>query len=79
MQEALMYMCIGFAIGIAAGSAMNTELLKPLIGDKYQINKPRLKGTNNTLEVIQQNTSNKKQNIFKRILKRNKNVNDNIE
>jgi hypothetical protein len=54
-----------FAFGIIGGMAFQQYLSIPLIGDDYEIIKPKVKGTNNELKVDQTN-------MVKRIFNRKK-------
>lgn len=73
MYKELFFVVIGLAVGIYCGYASAIFQLKPALGDDYEINKPKIKGQDNTLEVIQQNSVSKKQGVIKRILKRKRN------
>ena len=55
--------------GMLIGIIVFFQMVKNIIGDTYQIKKPKLKGENNILEIKQTNKKDKKRRIK---LKRNK-------
>lgn len=66
---------IGIIIGIIAGCYIQYSLLKNNIGDDYEINRPKIKGENNILDIKQKNDVEKKPNKKKfKLFRREKNV-----
>ena len=51
----LFLIAIGFIIGAFAGGSVTYFTVKDQFGDKYEIVKPKIKGDNSTLDVIQDN------------------------
>jgi glycerol-3-phosphate acyltransferase PlsY len=62
MWKEITFILIGFILGSISFSYIILSLLKSMIGDDYEINKPKVKGENNLLQVFQ---SNKKENNSK--------------
>jgi glycerol-3-phosphate acyltransferase PlsY len=62
MWKEITFILIGFILGSVSFSYIILSLLKNMIGDDYEINKPKVKGENNLLQVFQ---SNKKENKSK--------------
>lgn len=60
---------IGILIGSYLGFWFQGLILKPMIGDDFEINKPKIKGQNNELKIDQQN-------IVKRIFNRKNKENE---
>ena len=55
MIEYLLSGFIGLSIGLILGFIIQAKLMKPLIGDDFEINRPKVKGENNLLQVLQNN------------------------
>jgi hypothetical protein len=71
MYKEVTFLLIGVCLGTYLGIWMSLKMLLPSVGDDFEINKPKIKGEGNTLEVTQQ-IENKKQ-LIKRIFNRKKN------
>ena len=56
MWKEVALLLIGFALGSYAGFSIQALLFRPLVGDDFEINKPKVKGENNLLQVLQTNT-----------------------
>lgn len=54
------------AIGCICGMTFMWFLVKPALGDDYKINRPKVKGRNNMLDVTQNNEPKKKRFGFLR-------------
>lgn len=65
---------IGVIIGLISGMIIQGLILRPSIGDDYEINKPKVKGKDNTL-LIEQEREKDKKGFFKRIFKGKTNEN----
>jgi hypothetical protein len=50
----LIGLIIGEATGVYIGYTTATKLLTPLIGDKIVLDKPKIKGDNNTMRLTQE-------------------------
>jgi len=78
MQNWLAVGLICLASGIPLGMLIQGKLLKPLIGDQYEINKPKVRGEGNTMLIEQENEDNttpdnkkkEKKKFFSKIFKR---------
>lgn len=62
MWDKIGLILIGFIFGMVA----MWYLMKPALGDDYEINRPKVKGRNNVLEVDQNNSPKKKRFQFLR-------------
>jgi hypothetical protein len=56
MYKNLFLIAIGLILGIFIGGGATYMALKPELGDKYEIVKPKIRGDNNVLDVIQENS-----------------------
>jgi hypothetical protein len=55
MWKFIAALCIGVVVGLMAGYYVASLTYKPLIGDHYTIDRPKIKGDNNTLQIEQEN------------------------
>ena len=55
----LICLSLGFALGTWAGVTIQGNLLKPLLGDQYEIIRPKVKGEGNSMLIEQYLHSNK--------------------
>ena len=57
MWKELAIAALGMSTGTLMGAWLQSQILKPFIGNDYEINKPKVKGENNLLQVLQSNKS----------------------
>jgi len=55
MWKELFFVAIGLFGGSLLGNALAIRQMKSLVGDDYEINKPKVKGENNLLHIFQSN------------------------
>jgi hypothetical protein len=55
MWKFIAALCIGVVLGLFGGYYVASVTYKPLIGDHYTIEKPKIKGDNNILQIDQDN------------------------
>lgn len=79
MWKEIAFLCFGLSLGITWGYWIASKLYKPLVGDDFEINKPKIKGEDNILQVFQSNkkdtttdNSNVKKKRFKLLKRKNK-------
>jgi len=59
MWKELAFLFIGFTLGGFSFTWLTLRSVRELIGDDYEINKPKVKGENNILRVFQSNKKDK--------------------
>lgn len=59
MWKEIALILLGFSLGSYVGYWIASRLYRPLIGDDFEINKPKVKGSDNILQVFQSNKKDK--------------------
>ena len=65
MWKFIAALAIGVIVGLGGGFISAGIIYKPLIGDHYTIEKPKIKGDNNILQIEQENIKQEEDNSTK--------------
>jgi len=69
MWKDIALILIGLVCGMVGGVSLTIALLKNLIGDDYEINKPKARGRNNKI-VVEQTNKDQETNVKPKLIKK---------